>query len=383
MFSNFPTGHSLPGMVSGQHKFTTVAPFSILQLFTHDPQILQQTARPDNREVEEYIALHQMVQRALTGKKAENAAPFARYIEEIVSGQRPGILPPIHLWTDQQLEIGNDGQQQKIILPFGLRLLAIDGETQLTAHYRVFSTSDKQFREQHAKLPLDIIIHHGLQESVARQYFHDLNLLAVRPNVSVGVSMNAGDMFTQVTDKLENAVPMLEGRIDRQARQLTKKSPRIVTFHTLRQIVVNVAKGIGGVQYGARPVPIDGVDKARLIAASEDWVRAVFDTFKNEIENRNDYVIGSPGVLAAIGAMGRDLYDQTDQAARDRRRNELLGSLRAVDWRKGAHWDGIAGKLTAKGLAVGGPKEVSYNVYNALTDPGLEQYARIRSRVAA
>lgn len=378
MFSNFPKGHELPGMVSGLHKFSTVAPFSIVQLFTHDPQILQPTSKPQNREIEEFIALHQMVQRALTGKKADNAPAYARYIEEIVAGKRPGILPPIHLWTDQPLELKQKDNRLDIILPYGLRLLAIDGETQLTAHYRVYSSSDKAVRDKHAELPLDIIIHHGVQEDTARQYFYDLNLLAVRPNVSVGASMNSEDLFTQVADKLEKGIPTLIGRVDRQARQLTKKSPRILTFNTLRQMVVNTAKGIGGVQYGARPVPIDGVDQSHLSDVADEWIRLVFETFKTEIENREDYVIGSPGVLAAIGAMGRNLYDIREGAARGQLRSELLNSLRAVDWHKGAKWDGIAGKMTTNGLSVGGPKEVSYSVYNALTDSGQEQYSKIR-----
>lgn len=377
MHSRYQRGHEISGLASGEHKFTGVAPFRILQLFTHDPAILQTTSRPTSREQEEYIALHQMVQRALTGEKAKNVPHFARYITEMIEGKRQGILPPMHLWTEEKLELSEDGSV--ITLPIGLRTLAIDGETQLTSHYVVFNSSDKELREKHSDYPLDVIIHHGVPEEVARQFFYDLNLLSIRPNASVGMSMNAEDLFTQVTDRLDKDVPSLVGLVDRQGRQLSKKSPRIVTFHSLRQMVVNIAKGIGGVQYGTRPVPIDGVDKTHLAQVADEWVRAIFDTFKNEIENREAYVLGSPGVLAAVGALGRDLYEQTDKYQRDQRRTEIINMLRAVDWHKGSHWDGVAGKMTPKGLSVGGPKEVSYNVFNALTDHGLEQYTRIRN----
>jgi len=58
----------------------------------------------------------------------------------------------------------------------------------------------------------------------------------------------------------------------------------------------------------------------------------------------------------------------------------LLDSLRQVDWTKGDHWLGIAGNYTSTGVfSVKGTKEVSYAVFNALTDPANGGYARIRT----
>jgi hypothetical protein len=66
-----------------------------------------------------------------------------------------------------------------------------------------------------------------------------------------------------------------------------------------------------------------------------------------------------------------------------------MASLAEVNWVKGHHWNGIAGKITTKTnqetgqarsrFALGGPKEVSYNVFKALADPKSPGYAQIRN----
>jgi hypothetical protein len=143
-------------------------------------------------------------------------------------------------------------------------------------------------------------------------------------------------------------------------------------------MVINVDKGISGVQYGARPAPIeeDKIDDLRDVAL--DWIGAYLNTFEEEIRNRETYLASSGPVLAAVGAMGQVLL-QANRADRETLKQDLLDSLRTVDWRKGDHWLGIAGNYTSGGVfSVKGTKEVAYAVFNALTDPANGGYARIR-----
>jgi DNA sulfur modification protein DndB len=51
-----------------------------------------------------------------------------------------------------------------------------------------------------------------------------------------------------------------------------------------------------------------------------------------------------------------------------------------VNWEKGKHWEGIAGKFTPKGdFAVGGPKETAYAIYSALRESGAPAFTRVRA----
>jgi DNA sulfur modification protein DndB len=233
-------------------------------------------------------------------------------------------------------------------------------------------------RKAHREFPLACVLHHGISRGSARQYFHDLNVLAVRPNTSLGLSMDTKDPVMKVVGDLEARIPALFGQVEKQARQLKKSSSKIVTLQSLRQMVINVDKGISGVQYGARPAPIDedGINDLRDVAL--DWIGTYLNTFEREIRDRETYLAGSGPVLAAVGAMGQVLLQAT-RADRDRLRQELLDSLREVDWSKEDHWVGIAGNFTPGGVfSVKGTKEVAYAVFNALTDPANGGYSRIR-----
>jgi len=88
----------------------------------------------------------------------------------------------------------------------------------------------------------------------------------------------------------EAAVPMLTGRIEKMARQLSKRSNKIVTLQNLRQMVVDIAKGISGIQYGAKPVPLgdQNIDELREVAIA--WTAAFFDAFAAETTDRDKHL---------------------------------------------------------------------------------------------
>ena len=286
----------------------------------------------------------------------------------------------MHLWSAAALDVVTVGATTYILVPNGEHLFAIDGETQLTAHHALARASslDPETRAQHLKLPLAAVIHHGVPAGIARQYFHDLNILAVRPNVSLGLAMDTQDPIMKVVGDVEARVDFLAGRVEKMSRQLPRKTDKLVTLQSLRQMVINIAKGISGVQYGARPAPMEGVDLRQLTVVAVDWIREYFLAFPTEILNRDTSLASSGPVLAAVGAMGSELLALADDERRIRT-EELMSSLREVDWTKGDRWLGIAGNFTAGGVfSVKGTKEVAYAVYNSLVDPNSPGYAQIR-----
>lgn len=364
--------------------FLAATTFQQLRTITRDPDVLQPGSKRGNDDpaIEDERAIHELIQRAMSGNKKSNVPRYTKYIEQLVGGEAPGVLPPMHLWSQPRLDVVTVGAITYILVPNGENLLAIDGETQLAAHHALgrATTVTNETRTQHRQFPLAAIVHHDIPTRIARQYFHDLNLLAVRPNTSLGLAMDTQDPVMQVVSDVEANIELLAGRVDKMSRQLTKKSPKIVTLQSLRQMVVNIAKGISGVQYGARPAPVADVDLRELTAVATDWIGAYFTTFEAEIADRDTYLAGSGPVLAAVGAMGQDLLG-LDQQGRGAAQTGLLRGLQSVDWRKDQHWVGIAGNFTASGVfSVKGTKEVAYAVYNALTDIDNGGYHQIHIR---
>jgi DNA sulfur modification protein DndB len=379
-------GQYVKGVPLTGNIFLATTTFKQLRMVTRDPALLQPNARrtaSDADELEDEAAIHELIQRALAGNKKSNVPSYRQYIEELVAGRRVGVLPPMHLWIEEALVTPRMGQTQYALIPNGDHLLAIDGETQLSAHWTLTqSSAAPEVKELHKDFALAAIIHHGVDVTAARQYFHDLNVLAVRPNTSLGLSMDTNDPLMQIVGDVEAALDFLRGRVDKMARQLPKKSTKVLTLQALRQMVINIGRGISGVQYGAKPAPVEDLDLRELDHVAKSWLGAYFNTFGPEVSDRENYLAGAGPVLAAVGAIGHQIY-LAPAADRPALQQHLIESLRHVDWKKGEHWVGIAGNFTPSGVfSVKGTKEVSYAIFNVLSDSANAGYHRIRSSMA-
>lgn len=380
-------GSYVKGLPLSGSSFLAVTTFAQLTQIMRDPRDLQPNARRggsfDADQLEDEASIHELVQRALAGAKKANVPKYGAYILDTVMGRTIGVLPPIHTWSQEALEVVAYQGTQYLLVPQGMRLFAIDGETQLTAHYDVqtrLATLPEEKRS-HRDFPLAIVVHHGVTTETARQYFHDLNILAVKPNTSLGLAMDTKDPLMRVVQNLEIKIPALNGRVEKSARQLSKRNTKLMTIQSLRQIVVNALHGTAGIQYGAKPAPLtDGTDLDELEEVTLKWLQMYLDTFVGEVSDRERTLAGAAPVLAAVGAMANQLL-KAPAWDRERLMREQLDSLSEIDWKKGEPWAGIAGKFTARGkFSVGGTKEVAYAVYNVMTDDTNPGYARVRGR---
>ena len=261
-----------------------------------------------------------------------------------------------------------------IQVPWEERVVAIDGETQLAARHEAANLDPETKREF-----VGVYICHSRPELWARQAFHDLNTLAVRPNAALSMGMDARNPITKIAREVERKVTFFDGRVNKVSRQLRSGDMNVVTLPTLRGACVTLAKGINGVQYGTRPVPIDEARLPAVEKAAVEWLTALTAKFNHILENRVQYLMSSPSVMAALGALGHELVDIEDVDARRLKIAQLLQSISTVNWSRDKTWEGIAGKFTPKGsFSIGGAKETAYAVFGALTDANSTGYQRVR-----
>jgi len=330
-------------------------------------------------DLEHLRAMRKEVQRFFVGAKARNVEPYARYVVNVVEGKIEGMTPAIILHSEQPLPIEKVGRDFAYIqIPWGTTLVAMDGETQLAARFLA-----KQMSPQTATENIPIMICHGRPLKWARQAFHDLNLLAVRPNATLGLSMDERDPITHVARLIESEVPFFRGRVNQVSRQLKKSDIEVVTITALRGACCTLAGGIGAIKYGSRPMPLEPDRRETVSQVAVDWFGSVADIIGPAIENREKCLASAPPILAAIGALGHPLVE-TDDNERAAAKARLLDQLRLVRWEKGERWHGVAGKVTPKGtFSLGGTKEHAYQVYSALSDRNDAAYSQIRMTSAA
>lgn len=324
-------------------------------------------------------AVRSEVQRFFEAAKKKNVAPYADYIVEVRNGE-DGITPPITLYSEKKLSVDDREDGTAFIqVPWDERLIAIDGETQLAARHEAASRYPDTKQDFVA-----IYICHGHDKQWARQAFHDLNTLGVRPNAALSIGMDARDPITHVCRVIERRVPLFSGRVNKVHRQLRAGDAHIITITTLRSACVTFAKGISGVQYGNRPVPMQTNEMNHIEEVALEWFGAVAQAIGPSLEDRETKLASSPPVLAAIGALGNQLLAEASPDHRRAKSIMLANDLKQIDWARGQSWVGIAGKISPKGtFAVGGAKEYAYAVYSALTDPVSPGFAAIRPPKAA
>jgi DGQHR domain-containing protein len=372
---NPTNGHIIAGVKIDEHRFLGRAKAAQLFQIAPDPRDTENKKKLDaSKELQDLLSIREEVQRLFEGAKKKNVPSYAGYIAEVHKGE-DGITPPITLFSEDKLDIEElENGTALAQVPWDQNLVAIDGETQLAARHEAANIDPET---KHDFVPLYIC--HGKDVLWARQAFHDLNALGVKPNAALSIGMDARDPITRVCREVERQVPFFTGRVNKVRRQLRGSDPEVVTITSLRGACVTIAKGINGIQFGARPVPADDAEIAAIEAAAVDWFKALSDAIGPALEDRVNKLASSPTVLAALGAIGQQVVATTDPVMRQARCKQLAEGLKSVNWERGKAWEGIAGKFTPKGtFAVGGAKETAYAVYSALSDPTSSGYSRIR-----
>jgi DNA sulfur modification protein DndB len=374
-------GHLIAGVKINNHQFLGRLKATQLFQIAPNPRDAEDRKKVDaSKELQDLQEIRDEVQRLFAGAKAKNVPAYADYIVEVHAGDVDGITPPIILYSEDELanEIDEAGKGF-IQVPYDKRLVAIDGETQLAARFEAANLLPDTKNEFVA-----IYICHGRDKLWARQCFHDLNVLGVRPNAALSIGMDARDPLTRVARDAERQIPFFRDRVNKARRQLGSHDKDVVTITSLRGACITLAEGIGGVKYGARPVPLPVDRIQRVLEVAVEWFRAVTDAIGPAMEDRESKLASAPTVLAAIGAMGHELVNIDEPAMRVAKTAVLVGKLKTVDWRRGKHWEGIAGKFTPKGtFSVGGSKETAYAVYEALNDETSPGYLTVRTQLTA
>jgi hypothetical protein len=377
-------GYVLPGIKVDEHRFLARVKVAQLLKMCEDPRRSEDPRqREGNTQLQSIYDLRTQVQRLFEGAKKTNVPKYAEYIVLVFNGQ-DGLTPPITLFSPTELKVDAEAHGLGYVqVPWQLPIIAIDGDTQLASRFEAGSINNATLEQF---VPIDV--NHGRPIQWAQQTFHDMNLLAVRPNAALGIGMDQRDPLTHVARMVENRVPFFTGRVNTVRRQLRPRDREIVTITTLRGACVTLAEGISGVRWGAKAVPVPQSRIPMIETAATEWWRAVTELLGPSIEDRQNSVAGAPAVLTAIGAVGHELVSIPDPTVRARELQKKLAMLRSVNWRKGQHWVSIgAGTTTRRGdYVISGPKQAAHNIYKALvdeTDGNKNAFDEVRQRSAA
>jgi hypothetical protein len=373
----------------------------------------------EQRDLRDHADLRGEVQRFLKGSgKGRNVLPYASYIARGLRGDLGDAwsIPPLTLWSPRPLVFQNGTVSLPpgavtaggtVNLPLGLTMVAIDGETQVAAWWRLWNDPEsfRLGRDELAAVRVPFEVYWGIDVTAAQQVFRDRNLLGVALSKNLALGMDSRDLGTIVAGEAASRVEATAGGVpfaelvERRKRQLGKNDREWVTLSAWRGLAVTTIFGTAGIEATSRSLEEDalpeGVDLAEATAEAASVMAAIVDAFPKEFRDRT--AITAPAVLAGIGALAHltmPWYKPDEDNPEDPEpvtRAELLGVLRSVKWaREPQFWEGVAakratntkGELGALSFA-GGIKDSAHRVFSALYNPSSELGKKIRGKAQA
>ena len=350
--------------------------------------------------IRRHAEVRALVQRMLKStQKGRNVTSYAAYIAAGLNDEYGAgwSTPPVTLWLDGRPgTIGDElvpgsGIRTITVLP-GSPVIAVDGETQLTAWHELYDDPERfgvtYERLSTVRMPFELYF--GLSVEDARQIFYDRNVEGVPVSKNLAMSMDQRDIGTQLARSVASAVKVEhEGKIisfsklvQARKRQLTKTDPEVVTLSALRVLVITALHGRNGlglssttVRENELPDGISAVQAEReLLPLLSELITILYPHFLTRS------AVSTPAVLAGLGIAAHQATGWVVPGSRISG-DELLQLLEPVRWeREARYWNGVAASANASGALNfgGGAKDSGGRVADALLYPDTEYGRKIR-----
>jgi hypothetical protein len=360
----------------------------------------QKSLKTASGQLRQHAEIRAQVQRTLkTTGKGKNATSYAEYIAAGLNGAWGDAwsLPPITFWhADTVAAISDEllpgtGLRTLTIAP-GATVVAVDGETQLTAWHDLFDAPEKfgvTYQQLTAvRIPFEMYV--GLSPADARQIFHDRNVLGIDVSKNLSMSMDQRDLATRLTHRVAESVKIeLNGKIvpfsklvNATKRQVSASDAEVVTLSALRALVVATLFGRSGLNLSSETIHEDDLPAGTSAELVERTIVPLLAGLITEhlaaFTSRG--AITAPAVIAGIGVAAHHAMPWAD-AFQNVGADDLRRLLAGIRWeREAAYWDGIAAKTGTTGRLnfSGGVKDSGGRVADAILYPATEAGRRIR-----
>jgi|SRR5215469_686146 len=240
--------------------------------------------------------LREIVQRRFDKSRRERSEDYALYVEQIMSTERLGGVPPVTLFCSEPCQYVEE--TNSLYLPYRSVLVNIDGETQTEARFilrdRIPESGDWSLSAQ---------IYHGISETHASQILHDFNRYAHPIKESVVAALNSEGHITKMIQALLEVKGIEPSRINRHSPKPNQKKGEIIAYRGLISGIVGAVSGLSGLQNMAKEIGLlnNGDGETMLKAAGPFLAHAVDLILK-------DRSIGltSPVIFGIFGGISHD-----------------------------------------------------------------------------
>ena len=216
-------------------------------------------------------------------------------------------------------------------LPLTTQLLVNDGQHRRAAIARALE-EDPTLGSQ----TVSVVLFPGESLERNQQMFSDLNRTVQKTSRSLNILYDHRDPLNQITLSVVERVPLLAGRVEKEALSLAIRSAKFITVSALYD---SISQFLGSVSSDASEADIERLENEtveywnNLTEAIPQWLEVAEGNLR-PAEARVEYVNAHSVFFFAVGGVGNNLREKKDMAP--------LRKLREIDWRRAnKEWQGI------------------------------------------
>jgi DGQHR domain-containing protein len=320
------TFYGAAGNQFGRNIFTTMIPFKSVERFlVVFPEVQRKVNKARVKSIAQYI---------LKGLAARNYC-FLSALTATCRGdiQYDPNTSQVTIDINAVLSI-NDGQHRCEGIKLALQHVRKELQEASTPEE---AARVKEKLERLENMCVPVVIFEGLDEKQEQQLFHDLNLLAVKPNKSVSLKFDNTDLYNLMAKELKDENEYLRRYgVETEKTQLKETNPNLMVLSTLRNMISFI---IAGTDKENDVLTLDNYDENKQMV--NEVLNEIFRVLP-QANDRNTYILGLAATLQGIAKYVHYLLNSNDIL----NWKEYVAGLGNINWRHDNQaWNGYGGSF--------------------------------------
>ncbi|MDF9412478.1 DGQHR domain-containing protein [Brevibacillus laterosporus] len=331
------------------------------------------TMIPFNK-IESFFKVFPEVQRKLSKPRAKS---IAKYILDGIDKKRMTFLSAITVTCKNEIQYNeeestidvdistvfsiNDGQHRSEAIKLAITTLKNNIENSNNHNEREKLIEKLNILEN---MTIPVVIFTGIDQKGEQQLFHDLNLLAGKPNKSIALNFDSSDLYNRLAKYLtKNNEQLLRLNIETEKTQIRGNNNQIMVLSTLRNMLCYIITGTNIDKEGTLNIETYNEFQNTL----DEITNLLFEVLPADASNREKYIIGTAATIQGIGKyLNEVIYNKNNLDWQSE-----IKKLSTIDWSHSSSvWEGYGGSyIPEKNKFVFTGTSAGINgVYEALTN---------------
>jgi len=338
------------GSQFGRDTYTTMMPFNKLEsFFKVFPEVQRKLSKPRVKSISKYI-LDGLEKKRMTFLSAITVTCK----EEIEYNDEESTID-VDISTIFSV---NDGQHRSEAIKLALTTLknTIESSDNVNEKEKL-----KEKLEVLENMTIPVVIFTGIDQKGEQQLFHDLNLLAGKPNKSIALNFDSSDLYsTLAKDLAKENEKLVSLGVETEKTQI-RGNNKIMVLSTLRNMLCYIITGANKDKEGI--LNIENYNDYYITL--DEIITLLFNNLPDDAPNRDNYILGTAATLQGIGKYLNEVIYNSDNLGWESEVNKLG----KISWTHDSNiWEGYGGSyiLEKKKFVFTGTSAGINGVYEAL-----------------